>query len=152
MDIGNEQGYGEDIGIMWAAYKAGSFPEYPEGMEQEQFVEVLLNTLAQFDSLWMADDDNNSFGSGRGPIALFGLRTDGEIVKVHAKFFKWRRNRNILRTFVSFFHWMRYSRHVGVVVWRSEEEYFPLYFRMREYGLPVFNVGNGFFAMPGRKK
>ena len=57
---------GPDIGILWAAYKRGSFP-FPE-MNEQTFIKFVLNALSRFYSVWMMEDDHPGFRSGKGPV------------------------------------------------------------------------------------
>ncbi len=151
MDIGSEDEYGKDVGILWAAYKAGSF-DYPKGLEQQDFVDLLFKNLSVYDSIWIADDKNRAYPSGRGPVALFGVKADEWVIRPEVSYFKWATKRNILRVIVTFFQMTRYSKDVGLCVFGSTPESRNLYNKMKQYGIFVWHVGNGYFALAGRKE
>lgn len=148
MDLGDGESYGKDIGILWAAHKAGSFG-LPE-MSQSEFANHILMKIAEYDSAFIVEDKNREFVE-KGPVALILVRTDGEIIRPDVDYFKWATKRNVLRTAVGFFQWVRYSKDVGVCVFGSTRESKPLYERMREYGIMVWHIGNGFFGLAGKK-
>jgi len=150
METGNEAGYGKDMGILWAAYVAGGL-DFPEGLSQEEFVDALLHHLSIFDSLFIAEDKSTAYESGRGPVAIWGVKTDAALIKPEVMFFKWASKRNILRVMVSFFQMVRYSKDVGVCVFIATKASRNMYMKMRDYGLPMFDIGNGYFSIAGRK-
>lgn len=150
MEISAEDGYGKDMGIMWAAYVAGGL-EYPKDLSQEDFADVLLHELSVFDSLFIAEDNSSAYESGRGPVAIWGVKTDAALIKPEVMFFKWASKRNILRVMVSFFQMVRYSKDVGVCVFIATKASRNMYMKMRDYGLPMLDIGNGYFSIAGRK-
>ena len=149
MDIGDENGYGKDMGILWAAYKAGSFRN--EGWDQEEFARNMIMFLSQFDSLWIAEDRNDSYPNQRGAVGMFMVRSDGFLIQPDVDFFAWATKRNKLRTIVAFLNWVRFSKDVGLCVFGSMPETKNLFWRMREYGIMVTYVGNGMFCLAGEK-
>jgi hypothetical protein len=150
MDIGNEESYGKDMGILWAAYKAGSFA-MPEDLTQEQFATYIVDFAIQFDSVFMVEDRNPAYKE-KGPVAVIMVKTDREIIRPDIDYFKWATAKNILRTTVAFFQWVRYSKDVGMCVFGSTLKTRKLYERMREYGILVWHVGNGYYGLAGRKE
>lgn len=150
MDLGNETSYGKDMGILWAAYKAGSFA-LEEGLPQEEFAEQIIVHLSVYDSLFIVEDKNPVY-SGKGPIALISVKTDRDLIRPDIDYFKWATKRNILRTTVAFFQWVKNTNSVGLCVFGSTLKTRALYNRMREYGLLVWHIGNGYFGIAGRKE
>ncbi len=150
MDIGDESSYGKDMAILWAAYKAGSFA-LPEGWGQEEFAEKIVAHFSLFDSIFMVEDANPAF-NGRGAVAVILVTADRDMVRPDIDYFKWATRRNVLRTTVAFFQWIRYSKDVGLCVFGSTAKSRKLYERMREYGIMVWHIGNGYFGLTGRKE
>lgn len=149
MDIGDESSYGKDMGVLWAAYKAGSFG-LPE-MDQDEFAEYIINRFSMFDSIFIVEDANPVY-KGRGAVAVILVTADREIVRPDIDYFKWATSKNVLRTTVAFFQWIRYSKDVGLCVFGSTQKSRKLYERMREYGIMVWHIGNGYFGLAGRKE
>jgi len=149
MSIVDGDDYGKDMGILWAAHRAGSFGL--GDIEQAQFAEAFIAGAADYDSAWIVEDRNDSFPSGRGPIATILVRSDGVVIRPDVDYFKWATARNILRTTVAFFNWIRFSKDVSLCVFGSTPESKSLYWKMRDYGIMVTYVGNGMFALAGEK-
>jgi hypothetical protein len=149
MSIVDGEDYGKDMGILWAAHKAGTFGLGE--VAQEDFADVMLEVLSKYDSAWMVEDRNDVFPSGRGPVATILVKSDGFVIKPDVDYFKWASHRNVLRTTVAFFNWVRYSKDVSLCVFGSTPESKNLYWKMRDYGIMVTYVGNGMFALAGEK-
>lgn len=124
----------KDNGFLWAAYKAGSLP-IPEGLEQAEFIAEVAKLYGGFPLVWVAEDDSPSFKSGRGLVALIGLKADGWVIEPHPVFFKWATKRNVLRCCVAFFHMMRYQKDVGVCLVRCLKDAMKLMKKMESYGV-----------------
>lgn len=95
----------KDMGWLWAAYKAGSF-HLAEGMTPQEFAEEMqlaLNGTPHY----LVEDENKKFRSGKGPIALIAVPTDGVKIEPAVAIFKWATPKNVLRGFVSFFQWVK---------------------------------------------
>lgn len=150
MEIGDENAYGRDMAILWAAHRAGSF-SLPQDTPQEDFAEAMIEAIARYDSAWIVEDRNDTFPSRRGPVALILVKSDGYVIRPDVDYFRWATTRNILRTTVAFFNWVRYSKDVSLCVFGSTPESKNLYWRMRDYGIMVTYVGNGMFALAGEK-
>lgn len=130
--------YHKDIGILWAAYQDGCFHELPRDLEQSEFAQE-VEKLTQTHELWMAEDENNSYQSGKGPVALVSIISDGWKIEPHTESFPWASKRNILRYFVAFFHMIRYKK-IGVCVVKSLKSSTNLFNKCKEYGV-LFYVG-----------
>ena len=150
IDLGDETGYGKDMGILWAAYQAGSFG-FAGVLPQAEFAETIINHFSLYDSIFIVEDKNAAF-NGRGPVAVILITSDREIIRPDIDYFKWADAKNVLRTAVTFFQWVRYSKDVGLCVFGSTLKTRKLYERMREYGILVWHVGNGYFGLAGRKE
>lgn len=124
--------YSKDMGVLWAAYKAGSFP-IEAGMSQEQFVRAIEESPYQ--QTWIIDDKNKSFSSGHGPVALAGTNAAGMIVEVRGVFFKWASRRNILRSSVAFITMIRGSKKTGIVLVRTPKQKMTLPDHLKQYDL-----------------
>lgn len=120
LEILDGESYSKDIGILWAAYKAGSF-RIDDGLSQEDFVLAIETTLKSFQHAWIIDDDSAQFSSGRGPVALVGANTLNLIVEPKITFFKWATKRNILRSSIAFLNMIRHSKKTGIVTVRTDK-------------------------------
>jgi len=135
LEILDGEQYSKDMGILWAAYKAGSFP-IPQGLSQEEFVKTIEESPYQ--QTWIIDDKNKSFSSGHGPIALVGTNTAGMIVEIKGVFFKWASRKNILRGSVAFLTMIRGSKKTGIVLVRTQKEKMTLPDHLKLYELLYF--------------
>ena len=140
------------MGVIWAAYKAGSLPQIPEGIEQEEFAQIVTDWLARFQSSLIIEDYTKAFKSGRGPVAMIVVANDGEIIKPFGLSFTWATVRNKLRSLVSFLQMVKYSSDVGLCVLYGTFEEDNILQRQRRYGHNLWHVGNGIWCLPGRKK
>lgn len=135
----SEGGFGDDMGILWAAYKAGSFPLINAGMEMPEFAKAMVAIALTLHEMAIVEDDNKAFASGRGPVAIIGIRSDGWKHEPHVDYFKWSAKRNILRVTIQFLQMARYSKEVGVVMIRSLKETSNLFMRAaKDYGVLNF--------------
>lgn len=123
-----------DAGFLWAAYKGGSLP-LVEGLSQKDFLVEIAKKYGAFDLLWIIEDDNTSFKSGRGQIGLVGIKTDGWAFSPSAIFFKWATPKNILRSLVGFFQMIRYQKDVGVCRVEALERDARMLSRLKKYGV-----------------
>lgn len=126
-----------DLGFLWAAYKNKSFP-IAEGLSQDEFLVEMVKRFGAFNLLWIIEDENSQFKSGRGQISLVGIKTDGWIFEPVIYFFKWATDDNILRATVAFFHMLRYQKDVGVCLVKAIENEKFLYEKMKDYGVLYF--------------
>lgn len=134
-----EGGFGDDMGILWAAYKAGSFPLINSGMEMPDFAKAMIAIALTLHEMAIVEDDNKSFQSGRGPVAIIGIRSDGWRHEPHVDYFKWATKRNILRVTIQFLQMARYSKEVGVLIVRSLKDTSGLFMRAaKDYGVLNF--------------
>lgn len=131
--------YGADMGILWAAYKAGSFP-IPEGLDQAQFAEWVVNQAKRFTTLWIGEDDSKAFKSGRGAVGLVGTSHDGLLVTAEGQALKWATKKNILRLCVGFLHMITKSAKTGVCMVKGAKGAVPLLDHMNKYGL-LYYIG-----------
>lgn len=151
IEIGDETGYGKDMGVLWAAYKAGNFEWFGE-MEQEDFAQAIIYELSRFDSLWIVEDKNSAFSSGKGPVAIYGVHAKSFTIEPHVIHFKWASKRNIVRTVLSFFQMVRYSKDVACCVVIGTPETVAFFRRIREFGILLWHIGNDIFCLAGRKQ
>jgi hypothetical protein len=148
-----------DNKFLWAAYQKGSF-DIQEGLSQEDFLVEMSKKFGSFDHLWMIEDDNKGFRSGRGQVCLVGLKTDGWAYQPTAAFFSWATPKNVLRSMVGFFQMIRYQKDVGVCRVEVLERDMKTLARLKEYGVLFLRgripsgspVGDLFvFSINGRK-
>lgn len=95
------------------AYQNGSLP-IPAGLDQTQFLVAMAEKFGAFSLLWIIEDANSNFKSGRGQVAIVGVRTDGWAYEPKAWFFKWATARNRVKSAVGFLQMMRHQKEVGV--------------------------------------
>ena len=130
--------YHNDIKIMWVAHSKNQWDAMPEGINQSEFVEQLMQ-FSNRSGLYIADDDNNSYKNGIGPVGVCQIFDHGWKVEPHVHFFPWATPRNILRSTVSFLHMMKYKK-IGVCVVCALKSSVPLFDKCTEYGV-LFRSG-----------
>jgi hypothetical protein len=145
--------YGADMGILWSAYKAGSFQSPPD-MNQAQFAEWIVGSARRFNVLWIGEDYSRAFKSGKGPVCIVGTNADGLLVTTEGQPFKWATNRNILRSCVAFLHMITKATKTGVLMVKGSKETQPLLDHMKKYGLLYYigktNPGEYLYSVRGR--
>ena len=124
--------YGKDVGVLWAAHKAGSF-ELPEDIDKEAFAAWVERLCSLFNQIWLIEDDSKVYNSGRGPVGIVGTNNAGLMVTVEAKPFKWATTKNKLKCSVSFLQMIRYSKKTGVCMVKGKKEDLPLLHKLKEY-------------------
>ena len=125
--------YHDDVKVMWVAYQQSDCHAIPPGKTQQEFVE----TLVDFDNacqLYIMDDFNKSFKTGKGPVGVFQVCGDEWRVTPHLQVFPWATPRNVLRGYISFLQMMRYKK-IGVCVLLGLKHVVPLYEKCVEYGV-----------------
>ena len=145
--------YSRDAGILWAAYKAGSF-SMPEGLTQEEFIAEATNTISGFRESLIIDDVNDAYPSGNGAIGLVLSNNAGMIVEPRFMFFKWANCRNVLRSSVAVLSMIRASNKTGIVLVRVDEARRKLADHLRKYDLLFFigksDVNEFLYSAKGR--
>ena len=129
--------YSNDMGVLWAAYKAGSF-SMPTMLSQEDFVKLIEESFKEFQHLWVIDDDNNAFSSKRGPVSLVGANSVNLIVEPKFLFFKWASKRNALRSVVAFLNMIRNSKKTGIALIRTTRDKMTLPDHLKRYDMLYF--------------
>lgn len=138
-ELVGEEGYGKDMPILWAAYKAGSF-EASDGMTQEQFAEWILAQSRGFKDLLIGEDKSVHFKGGVGPVVVVGVNQQNLMVEAVGQAFKWATKRNILRLSVAFLHMITLSKKTGVCMVKTGSKDQKLADHMKGYKL-LFYVG-----------
>jgi len=149
-----------DLGLIWADYKAGNF-YLPPGLTNEQFLEALAKILLLWDSVWFIEDDSMQYASGRGPVSLVGINTDGWKVEPHVHHFAWASPKRKLRAWVALLHRLRNNKEVGLIFVVALEKDKPFFDHLvNQYGVihPKGRLLNGvptgvgfMYAIKGRK-
>lgn len=140
VDLLNLDGsYGEDMKILWAAYKAGSF-QAPEGMSDAEFADWIVNQSRSFQTLWVGEDESKAFKSKKGPVGVVGMNAQGLLVTLEGQAFKWATKKNILRLCVGFLHMITKSNKTGVCMVKGSEQSRSLLDHLNGYGL-LFYIG-----------
>lgn len=119
LEIMDGEGYGRDIGVLWAAYQAGSFHDMPAALDQEAFLTSIEALQEQHDQVWVIDDINAAYGSKLGPVALCCTSANGLAITVAGTAFKWATKRNRFRAAASFLNMIRHSKKTGVALVRG---------------------------------
>lgn len=126
-----------DMGFLWVAYQKGGF-QLPKDLTQEQFVSYMSEVASKYAKLFVVDDTNSSFKSGKGQIGLIKILSDGWKVCPEFDFFPWATKRNILRSCVVFFKKVKYSNDVGACVVKTTEPYVKSYHHLKKYDVLVY--------------
>lgn len=134
-----KDGYGRDMGVLWAAYKAGSF-EAPEGMTQELFAEWILGQSKVFNDLLIGEDHSQAYKGGMGPVGIVGVNQQNLLVEAVGQSFKWATKRNVLRLSVAFLHMITLSKKTGVCMVKTNGKTQLVADHMKKYRL-LFYVG-----------
>ena len=116
--------YSEDLGILWVGYKKKSYEWLPPELTQDDFAKE-IERISKTEELLVVEDKTRKFKSGQGIIALVSLVGNDWKFEPHVQFMPWATSRNILRSTVAFFQYIRYSKRVGVcVVYTLESKLF----------------------------
>lgn len=136
LEIIDETGKLKDMGILWAAYKAGSFKGFQKDMEKDIFTQEILNLVGSYNVGWLIEDKNNSFKDNYGAIGLIlALSNDWE-VEPYFLSFNWASLRNEIRGYVSYFQMMRYDKNVGIVNLKVVDEVYTRFLKkLQKYGV-----------------
>jgi hypothetical protein len=126
--------YGKDMGLLWAAYKAGSF-NAKEGLTQDEFAQWILEHSKLFMELWIGEDESDAFSVKRGGVGVVGVNYQDLLVTAEGQVFKWATKRNVLRLCVGFLHMVTHSKKTGVCMVKANNETQKLADHMKEYGL-----------------
>lgn len=127
----DESGYSKDLKILWVAHQRVPFPDIGE-VTQDEFAHKVFE-LSNGTSLYVVDDHNDEY-SEPGPIAFFTVKLDGWAVEPHVEYFPWATPRNILRSAVAFFQFIRYQK-IGVCIVHSLKPTKNLFDHCQKYGV-----------------
>jgi len=133
MSLIDEQGYTKDMGILWGAYKQGSF-DMPE-VSQEDFAEFMMQEIQPYKKKWLIEDNNAKYADGYGPVGMMCAVYNGWELEPHFEPFSWASPRNTLRAVVSFLQMMRYDKDVGIVNVYSLKDGKGFFNHVSEYGV-----------------
>lgn len=137
LEILDGEAYSSDMGVCWAAYKAGSF-NLPEGLSQEDFVKSLEEHFSQFAQVWIIDDRNKNFTKEKGQIGLVLTNNVDLVIDAKFGFFKWATKRNILRSSAAFLNMIKHSTKTGLCFVRAEKDKRVLPDHLKDYDLLYF--------------
>jgi len=116
-----------DIGFLWA--------NSDKSMQPGDFVEAVKVTQERFERLLVIDDYSEQMESGKGPVALIGIQSDGWKVIPEITFFKWSSTRNKLAGMVALFRMLQQSKEAGMTEFRIPEKDFKFMSKIKEYGV-----------------
>ena len=131
LEVMDGEQYGKDVGVLWAAYKAGSF-NLPE-MDPSKFAQWVEQMGNVFQQIWLVDDDNKAFTSGSGPVGMVLVNTSGLLVSADGKAFKWASTKNKLRCSVAFLQMVRHSKKTGICAVKGKKDDLPLLHHLKAY-------------------
>lgn len=146
------------MGILWASHSRKPFYAIVS-KNQEDFAKE-IEEVSKTTELLIIEDDSPRYKSGRGPVGLVGVHSDGWKYEPHAEFFFWASPKNILKASVCFFQMTRNKRNVGVCLVKSLLDSKNLFDKCAEYGVLhyVGKILNGdprgdeyLFSVKGRK-
>lgn len=126
--------YSSDMGVLWAAYKAGSFNLPPE-LTQEDFVKAIEAYFSQFAQVWIVDDKNKNFSKEKGQVGLVLTNSVEMLIEARFGFFKWASSRNILRATAAFLYMIKRSTKTGVCMVRTSKDKRTLPEHLKDYGV-----------------
>jgi hypothetical protein len=145
--VSHENGeLGADVGILWAAYKRGSFRFVD--MNEVQFTEFILQRLTAYASVWFMEDDNRGFRSGRGPVCAVTIHFNGWKILPEVYWFSWATLKNKLRCSVAFIQKSRYDKTVGCCELRTGPDGAKLMKHLPRYIPTLRYVGKVWFGTP----
>lgn len=127
------------MGVLWAAYKAGSF-KAAEDMTQETFADWILDQSRSFKDLLIGEDRSEAYKGDWGPVGIVGVNSQNLLVEATGQAFKWATKRNILRLSVAFLHMITLSKKTGVCMVKTDGETQKLADHMKDYKL-LFYIG-----------
>lgn len=146
--------YSRDAGVLWAAYKAGSFVDLPADLTAEQFGETLENLQKTFDQVWVIDDFNPAYKDRRGPVALACTKSFDLVVNAEGVAFKWASKRNVLRCAASFLNMLKHSKKTGICMVKGAKPQVPMLKHLAKYDLLYYvgkpSEGEWLFSIRGR--
>ena len=124
----------KDRGFLWAAHLSGAFG-LSQDLTQEVFLLEMANRFGIYSLVWIVEDDCSRFRSGRGPVALVGINTDGWVYRPTPIWFPWSRKRHILRACVAFLQMIRYRKEVGCCIIQADRRDTQMLDHMQKYGV-----------------
>lgn len=138
LEIMDGEAYTRDVGVLWAAYQAGSFAELPSGLDDNGFLDYIDRLQKAHDQVWIIDDFNPAYKDKRGPVALACTKAFELVVNAEGCTFKWASKRNLLRCAASFLNMIRCSKRTGICMVKGRKEVLPLLRRLEKYDLLYF--------------
>lgn len=139
LEILDGETYSSDMGVLWAAYKAGSFNLKP-GLSQEGFVKEIEGFFSNFSQVWIVDDRNRSFSKDKGQVGLILTNAVDLLIEARFGFFKWATKRNMLRASAAFLHMVKSSSKTGICMVRTTKDKRTLPDHLKDYDL-LYYVG-----------
>lgn len=131
MSLMDNEGYTKDMGILWGAYKMGSFGE----TTQEDFAHHMMSEVQPYAKKWLVEDFNAKYESGYGAVGMVCAVYNGWELEPRLEMFPWSTPRNTLRTAVSFLQMMRYNKDIGIVNIYSLEDSKKFFHHVSKYGV-----------------
>ena len=131
MKLIDENGYTQDMKVLWGAYKQAN-PD--EVISQEDFAQTIMQEIDPYQKKWLVED-NNAFCGGYGPIGMMWASYDGWGLEPKFESFAWATPRNTLRAVVSFLQMMRYDKDIGIVNVHSLKESKNFFNHVSQYGV-----------------
>lgn len=124
----------EDMWVLWAAYKEGSFTDLPE-LTKEQFYNLISVRMQIYQALWLIEDDNVRFKEKRGPVCIVGAFVDAPLWRIepHVEYFSWATKYNKIRATLMFLYWMSFRKEFGVCVIKSLKNTEKLFRYMQKF-------------------
>ena len=140
LEIMDGEAYTRDIGVLWAAYKAGSFATLKPEMDENEFIAEIEALQKVHDQVWIIDDFNAAYKDQRGPVALACTKSFDLVVNAEGVMFKWASKRNALRCAASFLNMLKHSKKTGICMVKGSRAQVPFLKHLAGYDL-LYYVG-----------
>lgn len=154
LEIMDGESYTRDIGVLWAAYKAGSFPDLEADMAQGRFLDAIEGLQTLHDQVWVVDDENRVFSGKIGPVALVCTKANGLLISVEGVPFSWASKRNRFRCAGAFLNMIRHSKKTGLAMVKGTKTSLPFLRPLKKLDLLFYvgrvDVDQYLFSMRGR--
>ena len=121
-----------DMPFIWDAYKRGDMENMPENLSMDAFIDLVDESLSQFQEAWVVEDYN---GESLKMVGVVLGKNNGWLLEPHVQYFKSATARNKLRTYVAFLKKTKYRKDIGACLLRVPKDTMNLANRVEKYGI-----------------